>query len=942
MEELQSFTAQWVPHPRWVKVDNVVIPPEHTHAAATALIAQLGPVGVKRVGGTEWWQWRQKGGTELKAEWIEMRNHYNARKATNDKCSRIMLYVHGGGYFFGSVDEHRYQMQRHARKLQARVFAPRYRLAPQFPFPCGLQDCLAAYLYLLTTQKPSEILLAGDSAGAGMVVSMLCVLRDQGFPLPAGAILISPWVDLAHSFPSLGRDDELDYIPGHGFHQKPSAAWPPPNDDEMAAIVKGAVKSVVSDAVEKDKPHTENTAVQGFSVTESPSNKGIEGVGSSPAVPVGAVDDRRNSAVPGPGHQISIEVNGKIITLKDQIQMYATNQLISHPLVSPVLQPSLGGLPPLLVMTGGGELLRDEQIYLAHKAANPAKYPLGNAYRSQYDPGDALLHKYPPTPVQLQVWEDLCHVAPTLSFTRPAKYMYRSIAQFGAWALARAQKTSIEIVDDDQISIISSGSDTDTEPPGSSDGLANEKPFPSGAKTLNGQIGKAGDPIPIFKHHMIRQKVDRHGAVFDLAPPEELAATQMHPDEVGVAKPGPVLKWMDRKRTWDGRYAKIKRKVQKRRAIDLATGDNGFGPSERPPPSALANRRSRDQGISKKRKSLGLSIWSLWGSKHDEHTLKREEEVTENMRKESGSTELVKTPTAESVVLGRDISPTIRRLSSTARRNEKDSRSRSRSRRRTISVTDNGQVDSPESFQRDQGSMSAIDGAPRHASTGQLGSQADSAHLSPGFIPKFKSQFAHLRDGSKDDTSSIRTGQSAVGEIADNASTTAVFAAAGVMRERTDINASSVGDKDDAPKSEASSILSGAAGGTKFGGIFGGADTPSSRRSVERLMQNQTVPDDDKSGSLEGKQLLPMRSPSSVAVVEHPGVVGEVNEDPQSVHDSQSVSERGPLEGGLARQEHPDETTGPGEREGESGPEVHRPGMYDRSGSEFQTAMEVV
>ena len=46
----------------------------------------------------------------------------------------------------------------------------RYRLAPQFPFPCGLLDCLAAYLYLLTVQHPSEIVLAGDSAGGGMIV----------------------------------------------------------------------------------------------------------------------------------------------------------------------------------------------------------------------------------------------------------------------------------------------------------------------------------------------------------------------------------------------------------------------------------------------------------------------------------------------------------------------------------------------------------------------------------------------------------------------------------------------------------------------------------------------------------------------------------------------------------------------------------------------------
>lgn len=59
----------------------------------------------------------------MKAEWIEMRVDYNVREASKTPGRRVMLYVHGGAYFFGSVDEHRYQMQRHARKLKARVFA---------------------------------------------------------------------------------------------------------------------------------------------------------------------------------------------------------------------------------------------------------------------------------------------------------------------------------------------------------------------------------------------------------------------------------------------------------------------------------------------------------------------------------------------------------------------------------------------------------------------------------------------------------------------------------------------------------------------------------------------------------------------------------------------------------------------------------------------------
>ena len=122
MEDIQNFTAQWVPHPRWVKVDEVCIPAESINEAARLLASQLGQDGVKLVGGTKWWQWRGEGKV-LKAEWIEMRSHYMKRKRVGDKGKKVMLYIHGGAYFFGSVDEHRYQLQRHARKLEARLLA---------------------------------------------------------------------------------------------------------------------------------------------------------------------------------------------------------------------------------------------------------------------------------------------------------------------------------------------------------------------------------------------------------------------------------------------------------------------------------------------------------------------------------------------------------------------------------------------------------------------------------------------------------------------------------------------------------------------------------------------------------------------------------------------------------------------------------------------------
>jgi len=103
-------------------VDEVKILDEHITKAAEAIQEQLGHRGIEKVGGKSWWQWRRSG-SDIKAEWIEMRADHQERKRSNDPGKRVMLYMHGGAYFFGSVDEHRYQMQRHARKLKARVFA---------------------------------------------------------------------------------------------------------------------------------------------------------------------------------------------------------------------------------------------------------------------------------------------------------------------------------------------------------------------------------------------------------------------------------------------------------------------------------------------------------------------------------------------------------------------------------------------------------------------------------------------------------------------------------------------------------------------------------------------------------------------------------------------------------------------------------------------------
>lgn len=293
--------------------------------------------------------------------------------------------------------------------------------------------------------------------------------------------------------------------------------------------------------------------------------------------------------------------------------------MISHPLVSPVLTPILGGLPPLLIMTGGGELLRDEQIYLAHKAARPLEFPPNEAYLENHPEARNLLRECKPTYVQLQVWDDLCHVAPTLSFTRPAKHMYRSIARFGAWALGWDQKRNVYIRNDDEPALLSSRSD---------DNVRNSE---HGGRLLADRasaehVKRAGDPIPHFTDNMIRERVNRHGIIRPLEEPSLLPALTMPANEIGVIKPGPVLKWTEAKQIWDKKYAKESQKVRKQRANESAAGFQGFfqdGSVERPPPSALAGRRGplmpkEEKEEAKKSKSWGMSLWSIWGSAHDE------------------------------------------------------------------------------------------------------------------------------------------------------------------------------------------------------------------------------------------------------------------------------------------------------------------------------------
>ena len=130
---------------------------------------------------------------------------------------RGTLYLHGGGYVMGSLNTHQELMARVARATNAQVLGLEYRLAPEHVYPAAVDDAAAAYQWILEQGiAASRVVVAGDSAGGGLALALLLVLRERGLPLPAGAVLFSPWTDLTASGDSVRTRAEADPMIGPG------------------------------------------------------------------------------------------------------------------------------------------------------------------------------------------------------------------------------------------------------------------------------------------------------------------------------------------------------------------------------------------------------------------------------------------------------------------------------------------------------------------------------------------------------------------------------------------------------------------------------------------------------------------------------------------------------------------------------------------------------
>jgi len=165
--------------------------------------------------------------------------------AATARPGRTVVHFHGGGYCLGSARMMRTWAARLSAQAGCRVVVPEYRLAPGHAYPAALDDARAALNALLTEADPASIVFSGDSAGGGLALALILAMRDAGDPLPAGCILMSPWLDLTidrRARPALVRKDLLlspPWLEACAAAYADPAQWPDPQVSPLRAGHKG-------------------------------------------------------------------------------------------------------------------------------------------------------------------------------------------------------------------------------------------------------------------------------------------------------------------------------------------------------------------------------------------------------------------------------------------------------------------------------------------------------------------------------------------------------------------------------------------------------------------------------------------------------------------------------------------------------------------------------
>jgi epsilon-lactone hydrolase len=166
--------------------------------------------------------------------------------APGPERSRLtVIHFHGGGYCVGSARMVRSWAAYLSAQAGCRVVLPEYRLAPEHPYPAALEDARAVTDELLRETAPGSVVLSGDSAGGGLALALLTSMRDEGKDLPAGCILLSPWLDLGRdrrAAADLVRRDVLlspEWLEACARAYADSSAWSDPLVSPLCAPHSG-------------------------------------------------------------------------------------------------------------------------------------------------------------------------------------------------------------------------------------------------------------------------------------------------------------------------------------------------------------------------------------------------------------------------------------------------------------------------------------------------------------------------------------------------------------------------------------------------------------------------------------------------------------------------------------------------------------------------------
>ncbi|KAI9328614.1 hypothetical protein BDR26DRAFT_873738 [Obelidium mucronatum] len=448
----------------------------------------------------------------LEGEWLvkERRELGDGGDVKVGVTRKVILFIHGGAYCLGDTVRSRSFVARIMMETGYDVFAINYRLAPEAPFPAGLHDCLAAYLYLTnpnhctfdspcpetntprhTAIPPENIVLMGDSAGGGLCMALLtylkCYLRTAatGEPmiaLPGAVVLFSPWIDLSYRNESWKENANVDWLPNRvvSLHDPiipKSAENPNGVDNPVYMYILGNSKQRILPLPSTDRRRSMTP------LSIAPSNAVLLGISTnSPKQQRNQLkkkklleqdtlrqqqqqiqheqqrhkDKRQHQPshllFPGSTHSSSSNssvassttpsplLTRKMLEQEDSRIKSVIEIMITHPLISPVYNNEYSGMPPLLILTGDAEVLRDESILLAKKYtySNVMAREAEKANAATLDLDDGGLAELPKLPEKLkrtslvrhEMYRDMVHVWVLLGWLPQAKLAVSNAGKF--------------------------------------------------------------------------------------------------------------------------------------------------------------------------------------------------------------------------------------------------------------------------------------------------------------------------------------------------------------------------------------------------------------------------------------------------------------------------------------------------------------------------------